>query len=130
MLKADRGRAVHSDDMLDIDYWVERNFNTEEDTSISRYRPARDAILEMFLEDATLTKLHDRAVQWRKDRFMELMRAEPYRALFGRLMMTPQSRPINQVTGRTLAGFAMLGRRAAQAGGSNDSGKSLPKDGS
>ncbi|MEB3831187.1 glycosyltransferase family 2 protein [Phormidium sp. CCY1219] len=111
ILKADRGRAVHSEDLLDIDYWVERNFNTAEDTSIARYRPARDAILDMLLEDRKLRKLHDSAVQWRKDRFMELMRQEPYRALFGRLMMTPPSRPISEVTGRTLAGFATLGRR-------------------
>ena len=111
ILKANRGRAVHSDHLLDIDYWVERNFNTDEDTTIARYRPARDAILDMLLEDARLRKLHERAVQWRKDRFMELMREEPYRALFGRLMMTPPSRPISDVTGRTLAGFATLGMR-------------------
>ena len=111
ILKADRGRAVHSDQLLDVDYWVERNFNTEDDTKITRYRPARDAIMAMFFEDAQLAKLHERAVQWRKDRFMELMREEPFRALFGRLMMTPPSRPVSEVTGRTLAGFATLGHR-------------------
>ena len=114
ILKADRGRAVHSEDLLDLDYWVERNFNTDEDTSAARYRAARDAILEIFLGDARLKRLHERAVQWRKDRFMALMHEEPYRALFGRLMMTPPSRPVSEVTGRTLAGFAALGRRKAQ----------------
>ena len=114
ILKADRGRAVHSDQMLDLDYWVERNFNSEEDTSIARYRPARVAIMDMFLADDLLTRLQDQAVQWRKDRFMALMRDEPFRALFGRLMMTPPSRPISEVTGRTLAGFATLGRRDIQ----------------
>ena len=34
VLKADRGRAVHSDQMLDIDYWVERNFNMDRETSL------------------------------------------------------------------------------------------------
>ncbi|MEX5564099.1 glycosyltransferase family 2 protein [Pseudophaeobacter sp. 1A16562] len=115
VLKADRGRAVHSDHMLDVDYWVERNFNTDEDTSIARYSEARAAIQALLLEDGKLARLHEKAVAWRHARFRELMLQEPFRALFARLLMTPPSRPINAVTARTLAGFATLGRRAEQA---------------
>lgn len=111
VLKADRGRAVHSDHMLGMDYWVERNFNTDEDTSVSRYAPARDAIRALLMEDDKLARLHADAVAWRHQRFRELMLEDPYRALFSRLLMTPPSRPINAVTARTLTGFALLGRR-------------------
>ncbi len=113
VLKAARGRAVHSDHMLDVDYWVERNFNMDSDTSISRYQAARDVHLATLLEDSKLKRLHEKSLDWRHAEFRRLMLEEPYRALFARLMMTPPSRAINAVTARTLAGFAQMGRRSA-----------------
>ncbi len=110
VLKADRGRAVHSDHMLDMDYWVERNFNTDTDTTITATAPARDHLRSELLKDAKLARLHERAVDWRRTRFLALMEKEPFRALFARLLMTPQSRPISAQAARTLAGFANLGR--------------------
>ena len=92
VLKADRGRAVHSDHMLDVDYWVERNFCTDEDRSILSFESSDE--LAALKSDPELAALHDAAVAWRKARFQELMLHEPYRALFGRLLMTPPSRPV------------------------------------
>lgn len=111
VLKADRGRAVHSDHLLDVDYWVERNFNTDTDTSLSRYADARRARVAELMQDAQLAGLHANAVAWRHERFRTLMQDEPYRALFARLMMTPPTRPINATTAQTLTSFANLGRR-------------------
>lgn len=110
VLKADRGRAVHGDHMLDVDYWVERNFNTDTDTSIQRLAPPSRALRRELAADRELAALHDAAVAWRRARFHTLMQREPYRALFARLMMTPPSRPVSRETARTLAGFANLGR--------------------
>ncbi len=115
VVKADRGRAVHSDHMLDVDYWVERNFNTDTDTSINALSgPASQWRAELH-EDRELAALHDAAVAWRHQRFHDLMLDEPYRALFARLMMTPPSRVINPASARTLARFATLGRRRLSA---------------
>ena len=94
VLKADRGRAVHSDHLLGLDYWVERNFNTEEDRSILEIWDRSAAIRARLAGDPELARLHAAAVAWRHARFEELMAEEPYRALFGRLMMTPQSVPL------------------------------------
>ncbi|KPD12494.1 glycosyltransferase family 2 protein [Phaeobacter sp. 11ANDIMAR09] len=115
ILKADRGRAVHSDHMLGTDYWVERNFNTASDTSIDRYKIARQELESQLLEDEGLAKLRAKSVAWRQQRFRELMQKEPYRALFARLLMTPPSRLINAVTAQTLTTFANLGRAADKA---------------
>ena len=122
ILKADRGRAVHSDHLLGTDYWVERNFNTATDTSIDRYSQQRRDLEQHFLADAALADLRSKAVAWRHQRFRELMQLEPYRALFSRLLMTPPSRPINAVTAQTLTTFANLGR-AAQKAASKDQPK-------
>lgn len=110
VLKADRGRAVHSAHMLDMDYWVERNFNTDSDDSIARVAPRSRPLLAQLLADADLARLHEQAVAWRRQRFLQLMEQEPFRALFARLLMTPPSRPISATTARTLAGFANLER--------------------
>ncbi|TNF62985.1 MAG: glycosyltransferase family 2 protein [Rhodobacteraceae bacterium] len=112
VLKADRGRAVHSDHLLGLDYWVERNFNTEADTSIGLMAPRRDAILDALRGDAVLGPLHEAAVAWRRARFDALMLQEPYRALFARLLMTPPSQPLGQPTARVLMHYANLGRMA------------------
>jgi len=113
VLKADRGRAVHSQDQLGLDYWVERNYNMDQDLSIHRYQAARDAVMLLLTEDAKLQRLHDKSVNWRHRQFRSLMMKEPARALFARLMMTPPSRAINPVTAQTLSGFATMERHDA-----------------
>lgn len=112
VIKADRGRAVHSDHMLDVDYWVERNYNTDEDRSISALTAPRMARLTALHADSELTKLHADAVAWRKARFQALMQDEPFRALFGRLLQTPPSRPVSQNAARLLVRYAIQGRGA------------------
>lgn len=94
LLKCDRGRANRDASVINMDYWVERNFNQEEDLSILQLdsRPQRRALAE----DPALAALHADAVAWRHARFRQLMAEEPWRALFGRLLMTPGSRVLSQ----------------------------------
>ncbi|MHA6264046.1 glycosyltransferase family 2 protein [Arenibacterium sp. CAU 1754] len=110
LLKADRGRAVHSDHALGMDYWVERNFNTDTDKTVQALSDPSNAFRNTLMQDEKLPELHSQAVEWRKLRFHELMQQEPLRALFARLLMTPASRPINAASARTLTRFANLGR--------------------
>ncbi len=116
LLKADRGRAVHSKDLLGLDYWVERNWNTDTDTSIDALKPERDRILAELKSDTVLADLHATAVQWRKARFDHLMQQEPFRALFGRLLMAPPSQLVTPKAARFLTHHANLARRANEAG--------------
>ncbi|MEO1779168.1 MAG: glycosyltransferase family 2 protein [Pseudomonadota bacterium] len=113
VLKADRGRAVHADDRLGVDYWVERNFNTDADDSIRRYDAARDAHLAVLCADDVLAQLHAEAVAWRKARFDTLMLQEPFRALFGRLLMTPPTRPVSHTAAQFMVGYATRARAQA-----------------
>ncbi|WP_299140678.1 glycosyltransferase family 2 protein [uncultured Tateyamaria sp.] len=114
VLKADRGRAVHSDDLLGVDYWVERNFSTDADDTIRRYDAARDALLTEMRADQALVALHDAAVAWRSARFDALMEQEPFRALFGRLLMTPPTRPVPQKAAQFMIRYANKARQSAQ----------------
>ena len=112
VLKADRGRAVHAEDRLGLDYFVERNFNTDADTSVSALAPAREAELAALLADRKLVALHGAAVDWRQARFDELMRQEPYRALFGRLLMCPPTRPLSRSAADILLRHATRAHRS------------------
>lgn len=111
VVKADRGRAVHSDDVLGMDYWVERNWCTEEDRSILALSDRVAAIRARLAADAELAQGHDAAVAWRKARFEALMLQEPFRALFARLLMTPPARPLPLRAAQVLATHANRARQ-------------------
>lgn len=115
VMKAARGRAVHSADMLGLDYWVERNFNTDSDTTIQTLAAPRAAHLSELMADPVTADLHARAVNWRRARFDTLLQQEPYRALFGRLLMTPPSQPLSQKAAQFLVHHANLGRDSDSA---------------
>ncbi len=112
VLKCDRGRANREAAPFDLSYWVERNFCTERDGTIARHAPATAAGMAALRADAELDRLHRAGVAWRKARFAELMLAEEFRALFGRLMLAPPSRPLPPVAA---ARMQALGLAAAQA---------------
>jgi hypothetical protein len=90
LVKADRGRANREAGAFEMSYWVERNFSQVEDRSILAMDGA--GLRAELLADPLLGPLHQSSVHWRKRRFGELMTQEPWRALFGRLLMTPASR--------------------------------------
>lgn len=112
LLKVDRGRAVHNDHMLGMDYWVERNFNTKTDTSIQALAPQRQAQLAQLKEDPVLMDLHQEAVTWRKTRFEALMKRDAFRALYGRLLMTPPSSPVDPAAAQFLLRHAHLAHQS------------------
>lgn len=94
LVKCDRGRANREASGLDMGYWVERNFCDAEDRTILRIEDRAAPLRQGLLADTILGGLHAQAVAWRHDRFAALMTEEPWRALFGRLLMTPPSRAL------------------------------------
>ncbi|MBP0480935.1 glycosyltransferase family 2 protein [Sagittula salina] len=116
VLKADRGRAVHSDHALGMDYWVERNWCLEEDASVLGL-PGVGALRDALGADPVLGPLHAGAVTWRQARFEALMAQEPMRALFARLLMTPPTRPVPLEAARFLAHHATISRQTDEDAG-------------
>jgi hypothetical protein len=92
LVKCDRGRANRETGPLGIAYWCDRNFCSDEDRSILALDSR--ALRDELMADRELARLHRAGVAWRQRRFAELMRDEPWRALFGRLLMTPPIRPL------------------------------------
>jgi hypothetical protein len=94
ILKCDRGNSFQNRQPTTMDYWVDRNFCDVEDTSILAL-PSRDLRVGLH-DDATLAALHHEAVAWRRARFAMLMALEPWRSLYGRLLMTPPARVLGR----------------------------------
>ena len=92
LVKCDRGRANRDAQAFDMSYWVERNLCAVEDRTILGINS--DALRAELMADPVLGPLHHAAVRWRQHRFAALMQDEPWRALFGRLLMTPPSRAL------------------------------------
>jgi Glycosyl transferase family 2 len=115
VLKCDRGRANRDANAFDLSYWVERNFATDDDNSILGLASRASPIVETLRTDPILGPLHDAAVAWRHARFESLMLNEPFRGLFGRLLMTPPSRPLTPRAARFLTDAARRGTALPRA---------------
>ena len=100
VVKCDRGRANRDASVFDMGYWIERNFCNDQDRSISAL-PALD-LRNGLLADGVLAALHADAVAWRKNRFAALMAQEPWRALFGRLLMAQPTRVLSAAESRLI----------------------------
>jgi len=73
LVKANRGKPNHSDDPIDLGYWVDRNFNTVEDRRILRHRDAVKSQVDEWRKDPEIDHLHQQGVEWRKKRSQELL---------------------------------------------------------
>ncbi|MGH1367294.1 MAG: glycosyltransferase family 2 protein [Maritimibacter sp.] len=112
IVKRDRGRAVHADHALGLDYWTERNWCVEEDVSIRACDALRDPHLQRLRADETLLARHKAAAAWRGTRYNDLMLDEENRALMGRLMMAPPARPVPLKYAIELIKFGQAGMKA------------------
>ncbi|KEP71593.1 glycosyl transferase family 2 [Thioclava dalianensis] len=114
VVKCDRGRSNRQAGPFDMSYWVERNFSTQEDRSIARYTDQVAASTASLRADPVLARLHARAVAWRKARFATLMLSEEYRALFGRLLLSPPSHPLSPEATQHMIALGLRANAAAQ----------------
>ncbi|WP_339112384.1 glycosyltransferase family 2 protein [Thioclava sp. GXIMD2076] len=111
VVKCDRGRANRDVGGFDLSYWVERNFCSETDVSIERTRLRREEIRQELLGDPVLGPLHAQAVAWRRARIDALLLEEAPRAMFGRLLLTPPTRPLSESDARRMLRLGQLAHR-------------------
>ncbi len=106
LVKCDRGRANREGSADDTGYWVDRNFCDIDDRSILRPDAKSQSLRDALRGDSILAALHETALAWRKERFTQLMREEQWRALYGRLLMTPPTRQLSVKDARTIWQYA------------------------
>jgi len=72
-VKRDRGLPNRATKKIDLAYWVERNFNTEVNTSICQMRPATEQALQHLKAIDCVAEAHSAGVQWHRQRFETLI---------------------------------------------------------
>lgn len=72
LVKRARGRANHASRTLGLNYWIRMDFNSVEELSMLRHLPRIRAEIEVLKQDTKVADLHQRAVDWYKQRIGEL----------------------------------------------------------
>lgn len=102
IVKRARGLPNRSEKNIDLAYWVERNFNTEENTSISKVQHLTQERLNNLLSLPGVKNLHDRATQWHRDKFRELIKLEKEYSLLSQIVVAGNSQCPERNVARTL----------------------------
>lgn len=91
MVKRARGLPNRSDKNIDLAYWVDRNFNTEQNTSIRKMSAKTAECLAALHAIPGMTTLHSNAVKWHKDKFEALMKIRSEQQLFSQILTAGDS---------------------------------------
>ncbi|SMP01646.1 glycosyltransferase family 2 protein [Shimia sagamensis] len=90
-VKRDRGLPNRATKKVDLAYWVERNFNTENNTSIDAMRAGTDVVLQDLLALDGIAEAHAKGVQWHRGRFDDLIQQPEVQELMSQILCAGSS---------------------------------------
>lgn len=82
LIKRQRGRALHVDRSIGLNYWVRHDWHLNTDRSILRQVPRTWAMKAKLLEDPVLARLHADALAWHHAKAAELRATEAFAELW------------------------------------------------
>lgn len=91
LAKTLRGLPNRSDKLIDLGYWVDRNFNNVEDVSIQRMLPVVEEYVYDLLKDADLNALHTEGLNWHKKSAETIIADSEGARLFSRIVSLTRS---------------------------------------
>ena len=94
LVKSARGLANRRVKHIDLSYWVERNFNTVENTVITRWSSALAAETAQLRRLPGLDALHRQSCDWHRNRCAELIRTREGYKLFCDCLHAASSAPL------------------------------------
>jgi len=101
MIKRARGLPNHVDREIGLGYWVERNFNTVEDTSIHHMLAGTRAKLAELMEIPGMAELHEKSFQIHRQKFEQAMSIREEIQLFWHLGLCNSSQPPSSALARS-----------------------------
>ncbi len=72
LIKRQRGRALHVDRSIGLNYWLRMDFNSYKDITIKRNINRTNAELDRLKSDAKLRAFHESGLDWHKAKAVEL----------------------------------------------------------
>lgn len=82
LIKRQRGRALHVDRSIGLNYWVRMDWSDHRDVTIQRNIPRVRAEMERLLQDDTLRRLHQEGLQWHRAKAAELHAQPEFQELY------------------------------------------------
>ncbi|EAQ11029.1 glycosyl transferase family 2 [Maritimibacter alkaliphilus HTCC2654] len=88
LIKRQRGRALHVDRSIGINYWVRMDWGGNRDVTIKRNVPRVRAEMERLLADPTLRRIHDEGYAWHRAKADELHETPEFQELYAQALET------------------------------------------
>ncbi|WGW03064.1 glycosyltransferase family 2 protein [Tropicibacter oceani] len=82
LIKRQRGRALHVDRSIGLNYWIRMDWGGNRDVTIKRNIPRVRAEMDRLLQDAPLRQLHQRGLDWHRAKADELHRMPEFQELY------------------------------------------------
>lgn len=117
LVKRARGLPNRSEKQIDLAYWVDRNFNTERDTSIAQMRPATVEKMRVLNQLEGVGDLHAQAVSWHGAKFREMIQEEAHHRLFSQILVAGSSAPVAPQIAHRLVSWYQTVHHKKQNGG-------------
>ncbi len=88
LIKRQRGRALHVDRSIGLNYWIRMDWSDYRDVTIKRNIPRLRAELERLKADPVLARLHAEGLAWHRAKAEELHRNPEFQDLYERALAT------------------------------------------
>ena len=82
LIKRQRGRALHVDRSIGLNYWIRMDWSDFKDITIKRNVPRLRAEYDRLLQDDKLSSLHQSGLDWHRSKADELHRTPEFRELY------------------------------------------------
>lgn len=82
LVKRQRGRALHVDRSIGINYWIRMDWNDHRDVTIQRNLPRLQAEMDRLLADDQLRAHHEAGLAWHRAKAEELHQTPEFRDLY------------------------------------------------
>ncbi|GGD41355.1 glycosyltransferase family 2 protein [Sinisalibacter lacisalsi] len=88
LVKRQRGRALHVDRSIGLNYWVRMDWGGNKDVTIQRNIPRLRAEMARLMADAQVKRLHEAGVEWHKAKAAELHAMPEFQELYAQAIGT------------------------------------------
>ena len=82
LIKRQRGRALHVDRSIGLNYWIRMDWSDFRDVTIKRNLPRLRAEYDRLMQDTQLRALHERGLEWHREKARELHAMEEFQDLY------------------------------------------------
>ncbi|WP_223424182.1 glycosyltransferase family 2 protein [Tateyamaria pelophila] len=92
LIKRQRGRALHVDRSIGINYWIRMDWSDFRDVTIKRNLPRLQAEYDRLMQDDTLRKWHEKGLKWHRAKADQLHTNAEFRDLYDQALKVKDHR--------------------------------------